>query len=87
MKRNLILILTLFSFSAFAQQNDVIISGGYVFANLEDYETDAKGWRINALYEFSPTQGPVSHGISVGYIGTTAAYNSVLNTASYKLNS
>lgn len=56
-----------------AQENKAILSGGYVFANLEDFDVNATGWRINGLYEYKLTGTKVSHGISVGYISTRAS--------------
>lgn len=54
-----------------AQENMVTISGGYAFANFEDIDENATGWRINGLYEFIPSGGKIAHGLSFGYIGTS----------------
>ena len=73
MKKYLFLLFTLGSlYVIHAQENMAIISGGYVFANIEDSDEDATGWRINASYEFNPYRGKFSHGIAIGYIETTA---------------
>lgn len=66
-----------------AQENRFTLSGGYVFTNIEDVDTDATGWRINGLYEFNPGQGILSHGLAFGYIGTSAD----TRAANYKINS
>ena len=74
MKKFFFLLFTLGSLYAIhAQENMAIISGGYVFANIEDSDEDATGWRINASYEFNPYRGKFSHGIAIGYIETTAS--------------
>jgi len=84
MKNTLLLFVFLgFSFLAMAQENKFTLSGGYVFANLEDVNTDASGWRLNGLYEFNPNQSMFSHGLSFGYIGLSAD----ANLANYKINS
>jgi hypothetical protein len=87
--KNLILvaIFALSSLSLFSQENMITLSSGYVFTNIEDYDTDAKGWRINGLYEFNPMGQIFAHGLSVGYIGTTANYTSGVSSSDYKLNS
>ncbi len=73
MKKYFFLLFTLGSICMMnAQENMAIISGGYVFANIEDSDEDATGWRINASYEFNPYRGKFSHGIAIGYIETTA---------------
>ena len=75
MKNQYFIIIFLFllvtSFSK-AQENSVTISGGYAFANVVDVDGNSTGWRINALYEFTPMDGHLSHGISFGYIHTSA---------------
>ena len=67
----LMLFLVLLALKAFSQENMLTISGGYSFANIEDTDTKATGWRINGLYEFAPTAGKFAHGISIGYINLT----------------
>jgi len=86
MKKNILLtLLLLFSVAAFAQENSITIGGGYAFANIEESESNASGFRINGLYEFNPEQGPWAHGFSIGYIGTRgesdpAGFDYKLNT-------
>jgi len=88
MKRNL-LTLTLMCLCAIAlaQENSFSVSGGYAFGNIEDVDTDATGFRINAVFEFNPSGGSFSHGLAVGYIGTTADFRSGSENTNYTLNS
>lgn len=53
-----------------AQESSITLSGGYSFGNIESVDDGITGWRINALYEYSPYEGNFSHGLSLGYIGT-----------------
>ena len=87
MKRiSTILTIVLFAItSAWSQENIVTITGGYAFANLEDAEVDASGWRINAIYEYNPNEGKLSHGVAFGYIGTSAD-SAGASGAEYKMN-
>jgi len=86
MKRNLLIItMVLSSFALFAQENAITLSGGYVFANIEEVDQNATGFRINGLYEFNPSGGKFAHGISVGFIQTKASYTSLLQTSDYKI--
>jgi len=88
MKRNLLFIGFLcFSLIVMAQENRFSLSGGYVFANLEDVDTDATGWRINARYEFNPGNSFFSHGISFGYMNTSTDFTSQTQNSNYKINS
>jgi hypothetical protein len=74
MKRTIIILLIAFcSFKIMAQESNFTFGGGYVFANLEDVDQNATGFRINGLYEFNPTEGMLAHGVSVGYLRTTAS--------------
>lgn len=87
MKGILILVLLAGAVAfAQAQENMVTLSGGYAFANLEETETSATGWRINGLYEFIPHGGKISHGISFGYIGTSAEAGAGETASTYKLH-
>jgi hypothetical protein len=88
MKRNL-LTFTLMCFCAIAmaQENRFSINGGYVFANLEDVDTEATGWRIMGLYEFNPGASSFSHGFAVGYTGTTADFTSATENSKYDIGS
>jgi len=84
MKKKLLLIGFLcFSIFSMAQENKFTLSAGYVFANIEDIDTDASGWRINGLYEFNPNHGMLSHGLAFGYFGTSADTKG----ANYNINS
>ena len=80
------LFLCLFGFTR-AQENLFSLSGGYSFANIEDAETNSTGWRINGLYEFNPSAGSFSHGVSIGYIRTNGESDALVQTTYYKLNS
>ena len=60
------------SITGWSQENMLTISGGYAFANLADADVNANGFRVNGLYEFNPSEGKLSHGLSFGYIGTQA---------------
>jgi opacity protein-like surface antigen len=85
MKKNILMTaLFLFSVAAWAQERSITIGGGYAFANIEESETNATGFRINGLYEFNPQQGSWAHGFSLGYIGTSGE---AANGAEYKINS
>lgn len=68
-KLYLSLVTFLLSLTLFAQENNLILSGGYSFAKIEDSDLTTPGWRINGLYEFNPAGGPWAFGLSIGYIG------------------
>ncbi len=88
MKRYLLTFTLMCFFGiAMSQENRFSVSGGYAFGNIEDAETGATGWRMNASYEFNPGAGSFSHGFSVGYISTTADFTSNTATSNYKINS
>lgn len=72
-----ILILSCLTFYVYSQENVVTVSGGYSFANIEDTDTKATGWRINGTYEFNSLGGPWAFGISAGYIGLSATEETV----------
>lgn len=81
MKRLLFTIAILsIGFYAISQENIIIISGGYSWANLSDIEYDdapelkGTGWRINGTYEFNAKEGPISYGVSIGFISLGANY-------------
>ena len=69
----LILTLTCSALYGYSQENLISVSGGYSFANIENSDVKATGWRINGSYEFNPSQGPWAFGIAVGYIGLSAS--------------
>ena len=83
----IIFTFLVFVFSVNAQENMITLSGGYSFANIEDTDVKATGWRINALYEFNPKQGVLSNGISVAYINTDASESTLLEDITYNFNS
>ena len=76
-KLYLILILVCTTFFAFSQENWITVSGGYSFANIENTDIKAPGWRINGTYEFNPAQGPWVLGFAVGYIGLKASSETI----------
>jgi len=86
-KQIFIIVLVLLSLNAFSQQNIIILSGGYSFANIEDTDIKGTGYRINGLFEFNPMEGKFAHGISFGYIGLKAEETIGQATQSYTINS
>ena len=73
MKKYLLFIaLFVGALAANSQENAFSINGGWAWANLEASDSDASGWRISGVYEFIPGGGKLSHGLSIGYIGTSA---------------
>ena len=88
MKKNILLItLVAMAVTSYGQENKFTLSGGYAFANLEETDTDASGFRINGLYEFMPVGTKVAHGFSVGYIGTNASTTLQGDPIDYKISS
>jgi len=77
----------LISVTAWSQENRFTLSGGFAFANLEDIDADATGFRINGLYEYNPGGGKLAHGFSIGYIGTNATETGTRGNSDYKINS
>jgi hypothetical protein len=72
MKRILFSIaLAASTFAANAQENVVIISGGYAFITGDEIFADLTGWRINGVYEYNPMGGAISHGLAFGYAATS----------------
>ena len=69
-----------------AQESNFTFSGGYVFTNLDEVDQDATGFRINGLYEYNPTEGMLAHGVSMGYIRTTATNTVSGQTSDYTLS-
>jgi hypothetical protein len=65
----------------------VTLSGGYSWANLDEIDAKATGFRINGLFEYNPNEGKVAHGVSVGYIGLNATDDSFssIEAVKYKL--
>jgi len=70
---------------AFGQENSITLSGGYSFANVEDTDVKATGWRINGLYEFNPSNGKFAHGLSIGYVSISGDETSGVNKLSYDI--
>jgi hypothetical protein len=86
MKRNLMIaVLILISVTVKAQESLITLSGGYVFSNIEEFDANATGFRINGLYEFNPSQGKIAHGFSVGYIFTTASGTTAGQPVEYRI--
>jgi hypothetical protein len=87
MKRYLLFFVIVFaSVSLQAQENMLSLSGGYVFTNLEEVDEDATGFRVNGLFEFNPQGGKFVHGLSLGYIRTTATNTVAQQTTEYTLS-
>ena len=59
-------------FAAKAQETNITVKGGYAFANIEDVEESSSGWRLGGLFEYVPYSTNLSHGFSIGYIGTNS---------------
>lgn len=78
----LTLTLLLTCLGLWAQENSITLSGGYSFGNIESVDEGTSGWRINALYEFTPWEGHLSHGFSFGYINTKVTVNETPNSES-----
>lgn len=87
MKRisTILIIVFITSATAWAQENMLTITGGYAWASLEESDTKPTGFRINGIYEFNPSEGNFSHGLSIGYIGTKSDSAGV-SGVEYKLN-
>jgi hypothetical protein len=86
MKKYIIVSFLIFlSVKGISQENRITVSGGYVFANIEEADQNTNGFRINGSYEFNPSGGAWAHGISVGYTQTKASNTSLLQTHDYKI--
>jgi opacity protein-like surface antigen len=74
MKRFLVVaMLSCIAVVGLSQENLVTLAGGYSFSSFDgsDYSEEkikVTGWRINGLYEFNANEGPIAHGISIGYL-------------------
>jgi hypothetical protein len=76
MKKLILLLVFLVPVSfLFAQQSRVQFGGGYVFANIEDANSNGSGWRINGNYEYQPAGGWVAYGITASYVSIVANNN------------
>lgn len=71
---------------AYAQMNVLTLSGGYTFANIENTDVNADGWRINGLYEFNPYENKLTHGFSFGYMNLKASSDESGILADYTIN-
>jgi len=88
MKKNLLIFAMVCLFgTVWAQENRFSLTGGYVFSNIEETDTEATGWRLNVTYEFNPGDGMFSHGFTFGYLGTTGDFTSATKRSDYKSNS
>jgi Outer membrane protein beta-barrel domain len=70
-----------------SQQNMFSVAGGVVLAGIEDIDVNAKGWRIEGVYDFVAPNNKFTNGFSFGYIGMDANTDEVGGQATYKLNS
>lgn len=82
-KTVILLVFSLFSTLAYSQDKMITLSGGYVFANVEDSDAQGTGFRINGLYEYNPAGGNWAHGFSVGYISMSAEGTESLQETQY----
>ena len=73
MKNLLLIAIFLGCTSIIWSQSQVTLSGGYAFANIEDFDSSANGWRINSLYEYIPTGSNIAHGFAIGHISTSGS--------------
>lgn len=84
-KTILIFYLAAIAAVGFSQENQVIVSGGYAFANMEDLDAKLTGWRINGEYQFNPQEGNLSYGFVLGYASLKGASGAGdVDTADYK---
>jgi len=87
MKKSIIILaFVMLTTVAFSQENMITLSGGYVFANVEDTDVNATGFRINGLFEYNQGGGKWAHGFSVGYIGLSAEMTESLQTSTIDIN-
>ncbi len=80
-----ILSLSLLSVSVQAQENALSLLGGYSFGTGSVSSSQPTGWRINALYEFTPNASSWSIGGAVGYISLSGSSTYLLTSSSYKV--
>lgn len=66
-KTILVFAIILSSFSLYAQENLLNVSYGWEFVNVDDFEDQATGWRINAEFDFRANEGKFAHGMAGGY--------------------
>jgi hypothetical protein len=85
MARILLIILTVGMCTSVAAQGMFTLSYGDVSADLEYANVDPSGWRINATFETLPSKQNVVHGLTIGYIETTADVTTAGQTTHYQL--
>jgi len=87
-KKNILILALIFCSAALlAQENSIILSGGYSFANIKESSDQGTGYNINAAFEFNPTGGKFVHGISFGFVKLTASETSGIQNIDYTVNS
>ena len=88
MKKNILILALVFCSAAiWAQENSVILSGGYSFANIEGSDNQGTGYNINASFEFSPGGGKFVNGIGFGFIKLNASETTGAVKTDYTINS
>lgn len=88
MKKNILILALIFCSAAlWAQQNSIILGGGYSFANIEESSEKGTGYNINASFDFNPVGGKFVHGISFGFVQLKASETTGIQTTEYTLNS
>ena len=85
MVRILLFILKIGIYSSAASEGMFTLSYGDVSTDLENANVDPSGWRINATFETLPSSKNVVHGLTIGYIETTADVTVSGQTTNYKL--
>lgn len=60
----------LYGLTSLAQERMFTLSGGYAFADPEEYDDTATGYRINGLFDYKRTERKLSHGFNIGYVQT-----------------
>jgi hypothetical protein len=85
-KTIIVLAFAMLTTIAYSQENMITLSGGYVFANVEDTDVSATGFRINGLYEYNQAGGKWAHGFSIGYIGLSAEITESVQTSTIDIN-
>lgn len=82
-----LLVFAMLTTLVYSQENLITLSGGYVFANVEDTDVNGTGFRINGLYEYNASGGKWAHGFSVGYVDFSAESIDALQTTQYDITS
>jgi hypothetical protein len=76
-KTILVFAIILTSYALYAQEGLLSVSYGYEFANVENFEDQATGWRINAEYDFRANEGKFAHGMAGGYASLSVTEESL----------